>query len=296
MDLALLVPHAGYPFADVADALAGRYRALFARHGLALGLQPWTSGPPEVPTLAALAWGYHLAPHRWRDLLSTWPETVPLLNPPDLLAWNTDKQYLVELDSAGVATVPTRFADRADASALASARDFFGAAELVVKPRVSGAGHLTALIGPGDRAPDLTDAMIQPFLASVRDSGEKSLFFFESRFSHAVRKVAADGEIRVQREYGGTYSAFDPDPATLALAWRALAAAPLPPAYARVDIVAGADGEPLVMELELIEPDLYLDFAPDGGDAFVAVVRQALGLAPSQPRPRVSHGGSGDMS
>lgn len=278
MDIALLVPHADYPFADVADALAGKYRALFARHGLSLGSRPWTSGPPDVPTLAALAWGYHLAPRRWQDLLSAWPASVPLLNPPALLAWNTDKRYLVELDSAGVATVPTRFVSRADASALAAARDLFGAAELVVKPRISGAGHLTARFGPGDRPPDLTDAMIQPFLASVRDSGEKSLFFFDSCFSHAVRKVAASGEIRVQREYGGTYSAFDPDPATLELAWRALVAAPIAPAYARVDIVAGSAGEPLVMELELIEPDLYLDFAPDDGDVFVEVVRKALQL------------------
>ena len=66
MDLALLVPHPDYPFVDVADALATDYRALFRRHGLKLGFQPWTSGHPSVSTLATLAWGYHLDPPRWR--------------------------------------------------------------------------------------------------------------------------------------------------------------------------------------------------------------------------------------
>ena len=276
--LALLVSHPSYAFAAEAYALADQYLALFRRHGLELALHPWTDGPPDLPTMASIAWGYHLDIPRWQNLLDDWPDRVPVINAPTILRWNTDKLYLAELEAAGIATVPTHFVAKAGEAELAAARAEFATSDLVVKPRISAAGHLTGLIGRTDPAPDLPGAMIQPFLPSVRDEGERSLFFFDGIFSHAVRKVARGDEIRVQKEYGGAYSAYDPRPATVDLARRAIALSPGPPVYARVDIVSGPSGEPLVMELELLEPDLYFDYAPDRGDAFVAAVRRAFDL------------------
>jgi glutathione synthase/RimK-type ligase-like ATP-grasp enzyme len=118
--------------------------------------------------------------------------------------------------------------------------------------------------------------MIQPFIASVQDQGELSIFFFGGERGHAVRKVAAGGDFRVQREYGGAFTLAEPDADQLAVAQAALAAAPELPLYARVDLVRDAAGTPRLMELELVEPDLYLDFAPDAGAAFAARLAQRL--------------------
>ena len=226
--------------------------------------------------MASLAWGYHLQPARWDALLAGWPDDAPLLNPPAVLRWNTDKIYLADLAAAGVATVPTHFAEIAHDAALAAARAEFGVVELVVKPRVSAAAASTGRVQPGDAAPNLAGAMIQPFLPSVQDAGELSIFYFGGKRAHAVRKVAAAGDFRVQREYGGAFSVVEPDAAEIAVAEAALAATPESPFYARVDLIPGADGRPLVMELELIEPDLYLDLIPDRGADFAALLAERL--------------------
>ena len=115
------------------------------------------------------------------------------------------------------------------------------------------AGHLAALVA--DR-----DALVQPYVPSVAERGERSLIFFGGRFSHAVDKIPARGDYRVQEMYGGRYRRHQPTPPEMAAAERALAAAPADALlYARVDLVEGGDG-PLVMELELIEPELFLGF------------------------------------
>ena len=110
----------------------------------------------------------------------------------------------------------------------------------MVKPRISASASSTSRVGRGDAAPNLADAMIQPFMPSVQDQGELSIFFFAGERAHAVRKVAAPGDFRVQREYGGAFTAVEPNAAELAVAQAALAAAPEPPFYARVDLVPDA--------------------------------------------------------
>jgi len=91
-----------------------------------------------------------------------------------------------------------------------------------------------------------------------------------------VRKVAAAGDFRVQREFGGAFTVVEPSAAEIAVAEAALAVAPAPPFYARVDLIPDADGRPLVMELELIEPDLYLDLTPDRGESFAVALAARL--------------------
>jgi glutathione synthase/RimK-type ligase-like ATP-grasp enzyme len=199
-----------------------------------------------------------------------------LLNPPALLRWNSDKRYLDELYGKGVPVVPTRFTARADEAALAEARGAFGTDELVVKPRISASASNTTRVGPNDPAPNLIDAMIQPFMRSVQDRGELSVFFFAGERAHAARKVAAAGDFRVQREYGGAFTLVEPEEAQLAVAKAALSALPAPPFYARVDMVEDEEGHPRIMEVELIEPDLYLDLAPDRGAGFAALLAERL--------------------
>ncbi|MDB5668143.1 MAG: hypothetical protein JWL74_1093 [Alphaproteobacteria bacterium] len=277
MNVTLLTPDSSYDqFRDVWEARIALYAGLLAPHGIVLEPVAWPNARPVRPAWAQLAWGYHLQPARWETLLAAWPDDVLLLNPAALLRWNSDKRYLNDLASAGVPIVPTRFAAVADESELAAARAAFGVDELVVKPRISASARSTSRVAPADPAPNLADAMIQPFMPSVQDRGELSVFFFGGERAHSVRKVAAPGDFRVQREYGGAFTLAEPSEAELDVARAALAATPQPPFYARVDMVPDANGEPRVMELELIEPDLYLDLAPDRGARFAEALAERL--------------------
>ncbi len=277
MHVTLFTPDSSYDqFRDVWEARIALYADLLAPHGIVLEPVAWPNAKPVRPAWAQLAWGYHLQPARWETLLAAWPEDMLLLNPPALLRWNSDKRYLDHLAAAGVPIVPTRFVGIATEAELADARAAFGAGQLVVKPRISASASSTSRVGPGDPAPNLADAMIQPFMPSVQDRGELSVFFFDGELAHAVRKVAAPGDFRVQREYGGAFTLVEPSEAELAVARAALAATPQPPFYARVDMVPDAEGQPRVMELELIEPDLYLDLAPDRGAGFAARLAERL--------------------
>jgi glutathione synthase/RimK-type ligase-like ATP-grasp enzyme len=101
------------------------------------------------------------------------------------------------------------------------------------------------------------DVLVQPFIDTVPGSGETSLIFFDGQFSHAVRKLPAAGDFRVQEHYGGTVAVHDPSPAEMTVAQSALDAAPEASTYARIDLVGDPDA-PLLMEAELIEPFLFL--------------------------------------
>jgi hypothetical protein len=278
IDAQLLVPDETYDeFRHLWEARVALYGGILARHGVTLEGVRWTVAVPDRPALACMVWGYHLVADRWAAFLDRWPAHVPIANPAPVLRWNTDKLYLADLERAGVPTVPTIFADLADEAALARARERFGADELVVKPRVSGGAWRTERLGPSAPAPGLADAMIQPFLPAVADEGELSVFLIGGEYSHAMRKVAAKGDFRVQREHGGQFTPITkPDAEMLVTARAAVATAPEPPAYARCDLIRRADGRLAVMELEMIEPDLYLDLVPAAEDRFGAAVATAL--------------------
>jgi glutathione synthase/RimK-type ligase-like ATP-grasp enzyme len=210
-----------------------------------------------------------------------------LCNGPDVVRWNLHKGYLLDLGARGVPIVPTRLVRRCEPvdaqRAIAEAARQFCARELVVKPAVglnaSGAlraeadsrhlaNHLSSLL-------DLGDALIQPFAPSVLDAGELSLVFLGGEFSHAVRKTPRPGDYRVQNNHGGTAAPYPPATRELATARAALAIAPRKTTYARVDMVY-LDDEPAVMELELIEPELFLRFWEPAAAAFARAVKAEL--------------------
>ena len=276
-----------YP-ARAAVAFSAYARALEAAGARAVAA-PWTAGPHAGADLhlANLVWGYHEQARRWRDLLDGWPAGAPLVNAPALLLWNTRKTYLDELAAAGIATIPTLFVDRADAQALATARDRFGVEELVLKPQVAAGGHDAVRLRPGEAAPAgaVWPALIQPYLPAIATEGELSVFLFETVPAHAVRKRAAEGEFRIHPGFGGRLSPETPSAEALALAAAALGAAASAggggetPVYARVDMVRDAAGVLRLMELELIEPDLYLDLAPEAGERMARAALARAGLA-----------------
>jgi glutathione synthase/RimK-type ligase-like ATP-grasp enzyme len=221
-----------------------------------------------------LAWGYHRDPDRWFGLLDACEATgANLINAATLLRWNSDKAYLFDLEASGVAIVPTIACPALDAGALADAARGFGTTDLIVKPARSAGSDRTYRLTATDPIPaDVAGVpmLIQPTMSGIAD-GELSLLFFGGGFSHAIVKRAPAGEFRVQPQFGGSVHAIDPPPAALRLAKAALAACPVPPAYARVDLVSDGDGFAL-MELELIEPSLFLEHAPDGRERLVTAL------------------------
>ncbi len=279
MRLDLLMPARGDDYAAMAAEEAEHYVAAFAARGITLGPLPWNEAPGiGDAALALFAWGYHLAPERWREVLDRWPAERPLLNPPALIAWNVRKTYLAELERKGVLIVPSWFGAATPAS-VAAAFARFGCEELVVKPQISAGSHQTRRLKPGDPVPPLAEAILQPFLPAVGKEGELSLLFIGGTFSHAVRKVAKPGDFRIQPQFGGQLSRFDPPAEALSVATQALAALPEAPVYARVDLIRLPAGSLALMELEVIEPDLYPDLGDDVpgklADAVIAYIGQA---------------------
>jgi hypothetical protein len=217
------------------------------------------------------AWNYPPV----RDAFVAWARTVPrLVNPADLVAWNTDKRYLAVLAAAGVPIVPTTWITPSDSFA-PPAGDF------VVKPTV-GAGSLDA----GRYSPSSVDparshvarlqsagrtVMVQPYLPAVATHGETALLYLGGAYSHAVRKgpmltgpAGAVNGLFLQEEI----TARTPSAAERAVADAAIAAIPGRPTYARVDLLPGSSGEPLLAELELTEPSLYLGYAEGAPQRF----------------------------
>lgn len=275
---AILVPAPDYP--EDWDWAYEVEAAALLRGGFSVEARPWNDtgdlGQFDLVT-PLVAWGYHLDPPRWHVLLDRLErESVPTLNPVPLLRWNSDKRYLAELEAKGIAVIPTRIVEEIDNSAMAALRAEFGD-ELVIKPPISASAHGTFRLGPGVSLPD--DAagrtmMVQPFLSSVADEGEYSIMLFGGRFSHAIVKRPKAGNYRVQPHLGGTELPCEAPAGAIELAKSALAAAPAEAAYARVDMVRDGDGKLAVIELELIEPSLWLQHAPDGGASFAAVLSE----------------------
>jgi hypothetical protein len=235
-------------------------------------------------------WDYHRRLPEFRAWIAGLERArVALCNPPELLRWNSHKSYLRDLAAAGVPVVPTQWlvgggGDRPGLAALLSAR---GWRDAVVKPAVSASAFGTWRTSPRiadadqsrlDALLDRGDVLLQPFVPEVHDPGEWSLVFFGRRFSHAVLKRPAGDDYRVQWEFGGTASAAAPPQRLIADAERVLGAVPGNVTYARVDGVE-RDGRLVLMELELIEPHLFL--ALDPGAA--ARLARAIAILPPWP-------------
>lgn len=277
--VAILVPAPDYE-ENWRPAFARKATALAAA-GLAVEQRVWTD-PGDLAgfdlILPLFAWGYQRDVAVWYALLDRLAG-LPVVNPVPVLRWNSDKAYLAELGAKGVAVVPTVEVAALDDASLAQARAALGAEEVVVKPAVSGGADGTHRVAPG--APIPTDGLgqrrlVQPLMPGILADGEYSLFFFGGAFSHAIVKRPASGDFRVQEQFGGRETGWEASAAARLLAAAALAAAPAPPVYARVDMVGDAAGVLHIMELELIEPSLFLHHAGDRGAAFGQAVYAAV--------------------
>jgi glutathione synthase/RimK-type ligase-like ATP-grasp enzyme len=206
---------------------------------------------------------------------------VRVINPAAIVRWNLRKTYLAAFAAAGVETIPTLFVERCDARAVLRAFDTFDAAELVIKPQIGAGARDTIRVRrnvwsemdlPG--APQ-GPAMLQPYLPAIETEGERSLFYFGGALAYAIHKRPAAGSWLANQE-NTAFAHAPPLAEDAALAARVIAAAPAGLVYARVDIVTGNLGRPALIELEAIEPQLFLNLAPEGAGFFVRALAEAL--------------------
>ncbi len=270
-------------FEDLGPA-RGTYQHLL---GNDISFRHWTD-PGDLAdfdlVLPLLVWGYQRDCTRWFALLDQLEhQQIKCANPVPVLRWNSDKSYLLELEQAGVAVVPTLISAALSPDDIAVAAQKFGSDELVIKPPISGGADGTIRLNTAQPIPDDIAGkkmLIQPFQPAIAQEGEYSLFYFGGAFSHAILKRPAKGDFRVQEFLGGSETGTDSPAGAQELAVQARQAAEQilgtkTLLYVRVDMLRDADGQFRLMELELIEPSLFFEHAADGGALFVRAVEAA---------------------
>jgi hypothetical protein len=267
------VTYSGMPDLDADDRLAVD---VLIQRGYKVAIAVWDE--PAVKWSAAgtviirSTWDYNLK----HEAFLAWAESVarvaPLYNPLELVRWNIHKSYLSDLASKGVPVVPTLWLDAKSRANLRETLAGAGWPEAVLKPAIGLSTYGVRMVsGSAEDQAHLDelllehDVMVQPFMESVQDYGERSLMFINGTYSHAARKTAFQ-PLLPAGEAGETPA--EATGAEIAVAVKAMQSLPTPALYARVDLVLGAAGEPLVIECELIEPTLFLSMHPRAAHRF----------------------------
>lgn len=229
-------------------------------------------------------WGYYKNLAQFRELLSGLNElSIPTWNPPDLIRWNLHKRYLLNLEKRGVGIVPTLMRERGSDLKLIEAAETLDSDLLVIKPAIGASAYHTHLVdlarikglSPEDELIKISkshDLMIQAFVPEVQSEGEYSLIFIETQLTHCVLKKPDDQDFRVEPSKAQKISC---PPQALSAAQRALRAVESDYLYARVDLVH-SEGRFLVMELELIEPELFLRLEPRAAELLASSISKRL--------------------
>lgn len=206
--------------------------------------------------------------------------SASLENSLKLMAWNVSKAYLKDLESKGVAILPTIWLDGFDSEAIQDAFGYFNTAEIIIKPLVSANADYTYRLTEEDylfqqqtikTELDNRDIMIQAFEKTILDKGEFSLFYFDDEYSHAINKMPANGDFRVQEEHGGQLVSIEPTEGMFLLAQHTLKALPEKALYARIDMLQTAKGLAII-EVELIEPSLYFNMDKKSSKRFAKAI------------------------
>jgi len=204
-----------------------------------------------------------------------------LANRLNLVRWNLSKTYMQDLHNSGIGIVPTLWENSLEQGFITSFQDRLGVNEIVVKPVVGANGEDAYRVTADDSQQHLDDivscfqgraCMVQPFMPGILSEGEYSLFYFAGNYSHAILKIPAKSEFRSQEERGAEIRSIVPGEELLRRAGQAMATVSPSPLYARIDLIRGEKDDFLVMELELIEPSLYLRMDADAAGRFAASI------------------------
>lgn len=270
------------PALQKSDAVAAR--ALEAR-GVAVRAAPWNGDQAAFGGADGIVirstWDYQQTPGAFAEWLEALDDGRPVFNPPAIMRANMSKRYLLDLAAKGAPLPPTRTA-LPEAAAIAAAMDEMGLIEAVVKPEFGATASGLSLVRRDDEAGLAAAAdtmgmpgLVQALVPEIGALGETSFMFIGGDFTHAVTKRPKSGEIRCQAEHGGRSAPADPPDWAVAEAARMLSLIPGAPLYARVDAVV-LDGAMRLMEVELIEPELFFTYAPEGADRFADVLIDRL--------------------
>lgn len=206
-----------------------------------------------------------------------------LINPRELILWNIDKHYLGDLELKGIPIPPTQYIEKGDKRTLEEIATSTTWKKFILKPVISGAARHTYLfdIHEIDRIEPIfkelignESMMLQEFQKNILEKGEIALILFGGKYSHCVLKKAKQGDFRVQDDFGGTLHDYTPSEEEIALAEECVYACPTLPLYARVDIMWDNQNNPIIGELELIEPELWFRRDEEAATRFADVIQQ----------------------
>lgn len=251
---------------------------IFTEKGYIVSPKIWDN--PEVDwssfdiVLIRSTWDYYLKPEAFKNWVSQFINSkTKLINSPEIVLKNSHKFYLKELADKGVSIIPTLFSsEKIELEKLKMWE------KIVIKPAVSAGSHETEFFVTTklsqevlDNKTSTGDWLVQPFLEEIKEAGEISMLFFGGKFSHAIQKVPKSGDFRVQKQFGANYLKFEPSNELLILAKNIVENSGKESVYARIDGVMTQNGF-LLMEVEMIEPDLFFEYTTDGPMRFVDAV------------------------
>ena len=264
----------------VADALRAR--------GHSVEPAPWQGDFARLQTadliLLRSNWDYHYDMPgfaAWLDQVEA--AALPTYNPVSLVRWNLHKGYLFDLQARGINIPSTQLLQVGAAPEAIFEQQ--GWTEAIIKPLAGASSHLVERVKRVDLAtwsaqirPQRADRawLIQEFRPEIQQTGEWSFVFLAGHFSHAVVKQPSAGEFQLKSQYTDQIKRVTPPPALLYQAQQVIAVLPQVPLYARVDGIRSAQGDFLVLELELNEPGLYFTFAPEQAMHFAEVIDAQL--------------------
>lgn len=281
-----LITYSGLPYGAESERLMLPYLAVA---GIETEIVDWRSNCDfsrfDLIVLRS-CWDYHLRPAEFIGWLQRIAQTTPVLNAVDTVLWNHNKFYLREVEALGIEIAPTIFVSGSDSIEPDVWREIKSWPKSVVKPAVSASAHKTWLFG-SVALPEENDLkrrmqgggfLVQQFIPEIETQGEISFVYIDGQFSHAALKKPAAGDFRVQQEHGGSADLFHPSAALLNQTDRIATIVPQvrDSLYCRIDAIA-RDGKLVLMELELIEPELFLGLAEGATARFTKAIAKRMG-------------------
>jgi len=224
-------------------------------------------------------WDYFNRFAEWKIWLQQVSAQTTLVNSYEMILWNMDKHYLGELAKKGVRIPETRYVNRGEITSLSALHAATGWKETILKPCVAGSARHTYRLNLDNLDQHETtfqqliskeDMMLQPFQKNILTHGEISVMIIGGKFTHAVIKKAKTGDFRVQDNFGGTVALHEPSEKEIEFAEKAVTTISPLPAYARVDIIRDNEDELALIEIELIEPELWFRLCPEAATALAS--------------------------
>jgi glutathione synthase/RimK-type ligase-like ATP-grasp enzyme len=261
----------------------------FAAKGIDATRVDWSD--PKVDWEAADAaifrstWDYFDRFEEFKDWIGPTSKKIRFINPYETIFWNMDKHYLIDLEKKGVPIVPSRFIEIGSKDSLASlcAKEDWN--EFILKPCVSGTARHTYRFNRSGIAEheailkqliQKEGMMLQEFHTSIMERGEVSHMVMGGKYSHSILKTVKTGEFRVQDDFGGTVKSYEANEEEIAFAEKSIKTCDPIPLYGRVDVMWGKQGELMLTELELVEPELWFRIHPGAADLLAEAVRSFL--------------------